>query len=235
MWKERFACVDGMGEAAASRVEKARGEGPFVSLSDFCRRTRLPRPVVENLILSGAMGCFGLPRRKLLWELGKLGYEEELDLVFADDGVELPPLSRLEEVAAEYRVLGLSTGGHVMAFYRPWLAERGVLSSRDLEGCGNGQRVTVAGLVVCHQAPPTAGGHHFITLEDEHGLIDVVVRPDVHERHRRILREAALLVVEGRVERQQGVASILAGRAARLPSLQALGVRAGQPSLRQTA
>ena len=211
------------------------GEGPFVSLSDFCRRTRLPRPVVENLILSGAMDCFGLSRRKLLWELGKMGYEEELDLVFADDGVELPPLSRLEEVAAEYRVLGLSTGEHVMALYRSWLAETGVLSSRDLEEYGDGQEVTVAGLVVCHQAPPTAGGHHFITLEDEHGLIDVVVRPDVHERHRRILREAALLVVEGRVERQQGVASILAGRAASLPSLRALGVRAGQPSLRQTA
>ena len=93
----------------------------------------------------------------------------------------------------------------------------------------------MAGLVVCHQASPTAGGHHFITLEDEDGLIDVVVRPDVHERHRRILREAALLVVEGRVERQQGVASILAGRAASLPSLRALGVRAGPPSLRQTA
>ena len=211
------------------------GEGPFVSLSDFCRRTRLPRPVVENLILSGAMDCFGLSRRKLLWELGKLGYEEELDLVFADDGVELPPLSRAEEVAAEYRVLGLSTGEHVMALYRSWLAETGVLSSRDLEECGDGQGVTVAGLVVCHQASPTAGGHYFITLEDEDGLIDVVVRPDVHERHRRILREAALLVVEGRVERQQGVASILAGRAASLPSLRALGVRAGQPSLRQTA
>jgi len=111
--------VDGLGEASLARLEEARRAGAFTGLSDFCRRTRLPRRVVENLILIGAMDDWRIPRRKLLWELGKLRYhEEELDLVLPDEGVELPPLSRAEELGAEYGVLGLSTGDHVMAIYR---------------------------------------------------------------------------------------------------------------------
>ena len=161
------------------------------------------------------MDGWEIPRRKLLWELGKLSYrEEELDLVLPDDGVELPPLSRAEETAAEYGLLGLSTGDHVMALYRPWLAERGIRGSRDLEACRDGERTVVAGLVVVHQAPPTAKGHHFITLEDEEGLINVIVRPDVYGRYRRILREAPLLVIEGTVQKGDGLINVLARRAA---------------------
>ncbi len=212
-----FGYVEGLGEASLVKLEEARRSGSFTGLSDFCRRTQLPRRVVENLILVGAMDGWEIPRRKLLWELGKLSYrEEELDLVLPDDGVELPPLSRAEEKAAEYGVLGLSTGDHVMALYRPWLAERSVRGSRDLEACQDGARTMVAGLVVVHQAPPTAKGHHFITLEDEEGLINVIVRPNVYGRYRRILREAPLLVIEGTVQKMDGLINVLARRAAAL-------------------
>lgn len=74
-----------------------------------------------------------------------------------------------------------------------------------------------AGLVVVHQAPPTAKCHHFITLEVEDGLINVIVRPDVYARYRRVLREAPLLIVEGVVQRRDGVVNLLALRAAALP------------------
>ena len=171
----------------------------------------------EDLIRVGAMDAWKPPRRRLLWELGRLRYhEEELDLVFPDDGIELPPLSRAEEMGAEYEVLGLSTGDHLMALYRPWLAEQGILSSRELAACPAGRRVRVAGLVVVHQAPPTAKGHHFITLEDEEGLINVIVRPDVYACYRRILHAAPLLIVEGVVQRRDGVVNLLALRAAAL-------------------
>ena len=75
----------------------------------------------------------------------------------------------------------------------------------------------VAGLVVVHQAPPTAEGHHFITLETEDAMINVIVRPNVYERYRRVLREAPLLIIEGTVQHRNGLINVLARRAAALP------------------
>jgi len=212
-----FSYVHGLGEAGIARLEEAREDGPFESLRDFCRRTCLSRKAVENLIMVGAMDCWGEHRRRLLWELGKLRYEEEeLDLVFADDGVELPALSRAEEIGIEYSILRLPVSDQVMALYRRWLRERGVLSSLDLRDRRDKERVKVAGLVVVRQAPPTAKGHVFITLEDECGLVNVIVRPDVYERFRHSLRHAPLVMVEGILQKENGVVSVLAQRAVAL-------------------
>ncbi len=212
-----FRYIKGLGEGNITGLERARGAKAFTGLTDFCRRTQLPRRAVENLILVGAMDEWEVPRRKLLWELGRLRYhEQELDLVFPDDGVELPPLSQAEAMAAEHSVLGLSTGDHVMTLYRPWLTDHGILGSRELEASGDGRWVWVAGLVVVHQAPPTAKGHHFVTLEDEDGLINVIVRPKVYARYRAVLRTVPLLIVEGVVQQRGGVTNLLAHRAAPL-------------------
>jgi error-prone DNA polymerase len=209
--------VQGLGEAGTARLEEARSAGVFDTLADFCQRTRLPRRAVENLILVGAMDGWGVPRRRLLWQLGRLHYhQEELDLVFPDEGVALPPLSQAEAMAAEYGVLGLSTGDHVMTLYRPWLVRHGILSSRELETSADGGRVRAAGLVVMHQAPPTARGHHFITLEDEEGLINVIVRPKIYTGYRHILHTAPLLIIEGMVQRRDRVVNLLALRVAPL-------------------
>jgi error-prone DNA polymerase len=215
-----FNYINGLGDAGIQRILTARGVEPFANLASFCRRTRLPRRVVENLILVGAMDGWRIPRRKLLWELGRLHFhEEELDLPLPTDGVEFVPLSQVEKMEAEYGVLGLSTGTHVMRLYRPWLEERGIRGSRDLEVCEDGERVAVAGLVVVHQAPSTAKGHHFITLEDEDGLINVIVRPDVYTRYRYILHKAPLLIVEGTVQRKGGLINFLARQVMALPGL----------------
>ena len=212
-----FRYVHGLGEAGIARLEEARKDGQFRSLWDFCRRTRLSRKAVENLIMVGAMDCWGKPRRQLLWELGKLRYEEEeLDLVFPDDGVELPALSRAERIGIEYSILGLPVGDQVMALYRPWLKKMDILSSLDLNDRRDKEKVKVAGLVVVRQAPPTAKGHVFITLEDEYGLVNVIVRPDVYERFRRSLRDAPLIMVEGILQKGDEVVSVLAQRAVAL-------------------
>jgi error-prone DNA polymerase len=214
-----FNYVKGMGEASIVRLVEARLAEPFADLGDFCRRTHLPLRVVENLILTGAFDEWGISRRKLLWELGKLRYPvEELDLLFPDDGVTLPELSAADKFALERALLGVSVEGHVLDFYREWLDRHSVLSSADLRQHQNGDQVRVGGLVVVHQAPPTAKGVHFVTLEDEHGLMDVIVRPDVYERYRRVLHQAGLLLVEGVVQRRDGVINVVAGRAAALPS-----------------
>jgi error-prone DNA polymerase len=212
-----FRYVHGLGQAGIDRIEEAQRDGPFQSLGDFCRRTRLSRRAVENLIMVGAMDQWGEARRQLLWELGKLRYEEEeLDLIMPSDGVELPTLSTREKMGIEYSILGLPVGDQVMALHRPWLENMGVLTSLDLEDCRDREKVKVAGLVVVRQRPPTAKGHVFITLEDEHGLVNVIVRPDVYQRYRDSLRGASLIMVEGMLQKQGGVQSVLAQQAAAL-------------------
>jgi len=100
-----------------------------------------------------------------------------------------------------------------MTFFRKWLEEKHILNSEGLLGMTNGRRVLVAGLVVVHQSPPTAKGHHFITLEDESGMINVIIRPRVYARYRRTWRENRLLIVEGDVQQEGNVTSLLARRA----------------------
>ena len=218
--------VNGLGESGIARLIEARERRPFAGLYDFCKRTQLPRRLVERLIRVGAMDTWEIKRRSLLWELGKLQYhEEELDLIFSSEDVELPPLSRAEALAAEYAVLGLSSQDHVMDLYRPALKKRGILSSRDLEACQNGHLARVAGWVVIFQSPPTAKGFRFVTLEDEEGLMNVIVRPDVYIRYQSVLRGQSLLVVEGAVQRKDGVINVLASQVAPLPRFRDLSPR----------
>jgi error-prone DNA polymerase len=165
------------------------------------------------------MDNWGIPRRHLLWELGTLSYQEDtLDLVFPHDDVTLPPLSPAEAMLAEMEALGLSTGDHIMAFYRPWLAEQGILNSEQLAAGRHGQRVQVAGLVVVHQSPPTAKRHHFLALEMEDGLVNVILRPAIYQQHRQLIQTARVLVVEGMLQREGQVCSVLARRLTALTS-----------------
>jgi error-prone DNA polymerase len=217
-----FNYIDGLGQSGSARLVTTRQAGPFHDLADLCRRSRLPRRLVEQLILAGALDGWGLPRRQVLWALGQLTYRvEELPLDFPTEAVDLPPLSASETLAWERHVLGLpsGTGEHVMTFYRPWLVEQGILSSRDLARQPDGAAVRVAGLVVVHQSPPTAKGFHFLTLEDEAGLIDLILRPPVYARYRRVLQNEPVLIAEGAVQRQEEVTNLLVGRVIPLPRL----------------
>jgi error-prone DNA polymerase len=213
-----FNYVIGMGEEAGQRIDEARFEDVFLSLEEFCYRTRLPRKLIEKLILVGAMDAFGLPRRQLLWELGKLHYHaDELPLLYPQDEVEFPPLSDWEKLSFEQAILGLSTSEHVLTLFRPKLVCQGVYTTRELRNCEAGQRAQLAGKIVVHQAPPTAKGFHFITLEDEEGLMDVVVRPDVYGRYREVIRGTRFLLVEGVVQRKGEVVNLLALHVASVP------------------
>ena len=209
--------VHGLGEAWRGRLIERRGEHPYQGLRDLCRRTRLPRPVVENLIRAGAMDSFAKKRRDLLWELGGVEYrEQEMDMHMAVEPATLPVLSRRERLGWEYELLGLAPGDHVMRLYRERLREQGVLSSKELEESEDGQEVRVAGLAVIRQRPPTAKGHVFITLEDEAGLVNLIVRPRVYQRCRDALRNAPLLWAEGRLQREGMAVSVLVYRATAL-------------------
>ena len=189
----------------------AREEHDFTDLPDLLRRISLPRTTVENLILIGAMDAWDIARRQLLWELGECYTREgELPLIFATHMVDLPPLSRQEMLHAEYALLGLSAGDHVMGMYKESMQAQGILGSKQLMAVQPDTKVRIAGQVVMHQAPPTAKGHHFITLEDEDGMMNVIVRPDVYERYRTVVRSAPLLIVIGQVQKKGAVVNLIA-------------------------
>ncbi|MEZ4767207.1 MAG: hypothetical protein R2844_02135 [Caldilineales bacterium] len=181
---------------------------------------------MENLIVAGALDGVGegererggdgvRERRGALWQLGLLHYEEET--LLADERPdpapeELPPLLPLEAMAGELRVMGVSTGEHVMTFHRQTVQQAGMLSSRELANCREGAVVWVAGQVTVIQSPPTAKGFMFVTLEDEFGMMNVIVAPNLVAAYRRVWRNSPLLAVQGRVQRQGPVINLLAIR-----------------------
>jgi error-prone DNA polymerase len=149
--------------------------------------------------------------------LGSLDYrEEEMDIDIPVIEAELPRLTEREGMGWDYELLGLAPGDHIMRLYRARLVEQGVSSSVGLEQKKDGDMVRVAGMVVVRQRPPTAKGHVFITLEDEGGLVNLIVRPNVYERHRNAVRNSLMLWAEGRLQRRGAAASVLVTRAADL-------------------
>jgi len=208
-----FAYVDGLGEKALELLESEARGGPYRSLRDFCRRTRLPRPAVENLIMVGAFDRFGLRRRRLLWDLEetlkRITQEHpSLQLKYPNEVV-LSELTGWERMVSEYGLTGLSTGDHLISHLRPELEQIGVTTSQELLLKSDGAQVKLAGLVISWQRPPTAKGFVFITLEDERGMVNVIVRPQVYAAHRRAARNPILLI-EGHVQSKDGVINVVA-------------------------
>ena len=211
--------LHGFGPAAQQRLLDARGEQPFADLADLCRRTRLPRVLVENLIRSGAVDllCGGEKgRRGLLWELGALDYREEaLDLAAEAEPATLPDLTEAEIMGWEVELLGMTPGDHPMRLYRPQLQAAGILTCAEVARCRDGDVVQVAGQVVVRQKPPTAKNHVFLTLEDETGMVNLIIRPDLYERRKAEL-SVPLLVVQGRLQREGEAYSLVVSKPYRL-------------------
>jgi error-prone DNA polymerase len=202
-----------LGERHIAALLAAREQGTFSDLADFCKRVRLPFKIFESLIAIGALDGLGESCRQLLWALGEIhGVDHPLKLPIEPYTPDLPPFSSAEAQRAEYLTLGLSTGEHPLAVYRPTLTAQGILDSQALARCPDGALVRVAGLVVVHQAPPTAKGFHFVTLENEAALLNVIVNPGVYAAYRTILRTAPLLLVEGRVQHREDTLNVLARR-----------------------
>jgi error-prone DNA polymerase len=201
--------LHGLGEAGRARLLAARGEHPFSDLADFCRRTRLPRPLIRDLIRAGALDGLGGPRRQMLWALSSLHYDEDMLVEAPDIEVELPELTEREALHWDYELLGLSPDDHPMRLWRARLQARGVVSAAELAAAAPGSVVEVAGMVIVRQTPPTAKGHLFITLEDETGLANLIIRPDLYERERALLRGSSVLLAGGVVQREGKAASML--------------------------
>jgi error-prone DNA polymerase len=229
MWKYTVAkkrhlrmglvAVSGIGEQVWERIRLVRDAGPFAGLRDMCVRTRLPAPLVSDLIRAGALDVFG-SRRQLLWELGEIDYRpEELPLAMPVVDIDLPALESLEQTQWEYELTGLSTRGQLMRHYRAALNRAGILSTAEVKDRQRGRIVRVGGMVAVKQRPGTAKGIVFISLEDEFSMLDLVVKPDVYERYKPLLRGQTFILVEGEVQQGSGALSVLVSRALETPAV----------------
>ncbi len=222
--------VRGLSLDSAKEVETERkANGDFRSLFDFLERTQVKQAVVENLIACGSFDNFGLERRELLWQLGLL-YRSEgrstserqlaLPLPTEQDMVPLRPMSDWDRMRTDYLITGMSPNYHPMSFLRHHLHE-GIVTSQMLNSIKDGTPIETAGLVVCRQRPGTAKGFVFIVLEDEYGLTNVVIKPDMHDRFRQLVRQEPFVVVKGELQRRDGVTNLIA------QSLRALAISDG--------
>jgi error-prone DNA polymerase len=204
--------VRGLGSRARDRLQRAIGEGPFTSVEDVVRRSGLDRAELRVLAEAGAFRSLWPGRREALWELLRQFRGDAGPLAPRRfprrRGKRLPRMSRFERVLADYRTLGLSAEGHPMEFVREALRSRGVLSAEEVRKCSAGTEVAVAGLAITRQRPGTAKGIMFITLEDETGLANFVVMPDVQARCRAALM-AHVPILRGIVESESGVVNVL--------------------------
>jgi error-prone DNA polymerase len=207
-----FRYVKDVGEKAWLKIEEARKKGPFTSLKDFHHRAKLDREAIESLILVGAFDYLGVPKRQLLWELGILVHQahDMLELDFPIYPIPLPAMSLMEEIAADYMVQGMSARHHPMEVFRTSISKDGVLKSSEIASLPSDAKVRVAGCVVCRQRPITAKGVVFVTIEDEEGMVNVILWPQIYAKYRRIARMEPLIVVEGILQKRDGIINVVA-------------------------
>jgi error-prone DNA polymerase len=209
--------------AGGAGGQGARGPGcqsarRFASIEDMVARTGLRRDELATLAEIGALNGFGHDRRSALWQIERV--VRPSGAMFTGEGEDAEPASAsplrsmtpIERVRADYAGTSLTIGPHPMALCRGELALRGVQRAVDLAGGRSGRRVRVAGAVITRQRPGTAKGFVFLTLEDETGIANIIVRPDLFTDAKATVIGAPYLLVEGTLQIQDGVTSVKAER-----------------------
>jgi error-prone DNA polymerase len=232
-----FNYIRELGETLRDRLDRERELGPYRSPEDFWLRTELARPAIDSLVMVGALDSFGESRRKLLWRLksveeslegnrrlrssqgrpeascrpaSRLRQEQLLELPATPPG--LAELTAMERAAADYRIMGLTTGDHLVTFLRPQLAELGAMPLVKVRRAVRGSRVRAAGLVITRQAPGSAHGMRFFTVVDETAHLDLVFRPEVYRANRSLANHQPIVCAEGRLQVADGVMSLVVER-----------------------
>jgi error-prone DNA polymerase len=203
-----LAYVKSVGDDDATRlVAEREANGPFADVGDLARRAPLDARELEALVRSGACDRWG-KRRDLLWQLGLVlrpqtvreNVQLRLSLEPTAATPKLPDLTEWERMLADYAGTSLSVDVHPLTLLRPHLPPE-VLASPELNAAPHRSRVVFAGLAIARQRPATANGIVFMLLEDEAGQVNLIVSPEVYERHRATVRGEPLLLVRGRFER----------------------------------
>src|SRR4029077_17332092 len=213
--------VRDLGEEGRKAIVAERERGAYASFDDFLSRLRggpIGPRAVRNLVMVGAFDALGRPRRELLWGWQerwhgqglRRGIDKQSELRLDSNAPLLPHVDEFDANQLEYRISDLSTGHHLIHFCRERLAELGALESNKVASIRSGKHVRVDGLVITRQAPSTAKKIRFFTLEDEFGQVNITIKPDVYDRYRNVAKRQQILVIDGVMQRQDGVWSILA-------------------------
>jgi error-prone DNA polymerase len=212
--------VDGLHGEAADRVVARR---PYRTVEEVHSRGKVPVHAIQRLAAADAFRSMGLDRRAALWDSRALKQAPDLPLfAFAeaqDEGVEsapaeLPTMPLAEHVISDYQTVRLSLKAHPMHFLRKHYAERNFVPAEQLRFLRDGKHISIAGVVLIRQRPGTSKGVVFITIEDETGIANLVVWPDVFERQRKIVMGARLMAVHGMVQKDpdSDVIHVVVGR-----------------------
>jgi len=217
-----FNYVRDLGEDGRKAIveDRVRG-GLYLSFDDFINRLRggpIGPRAVRNLVMVGAFDTLGKPRRELLWGWQerwhgaglRRGIDKQSELKLNGTAPALPHIDEFDANQLEYRISDLSTGHHLIHFCRDRLAAMGALESNKLPAIPNNKHVRVAGLVITRQAPSTAKKIRFFTLEDEFGQVNVTIKPEIYDRYRQVANRQPILIIDGVMQRQDGVHSVLA-------------------------
>jgi len=206
--------VKGLREATGRAVEAAQ---PFASTDAVARRARVRDEQLTKLAYAGALSSLGLTRRAALWQAsqaakpaGELFEVDDRHSCLSSDLSPLAEMTRGEETLADYESMELTAGPHLLAHFRERLRADGVVTAKEMKRMANGRRVATAGAVIVRQRPGTAKGFVFLTLEDETGISQAIVHPDLFQEHRALIVSSAGLVVEGTLQNDNGQCSVRA-------------------------
>jgi error-prone DNA polymerase len=214
-WEERavrlgLRFVQGLREATGKRIETEQAAAPFEGVDDLARRCALREDELVRLAYAGALASFGRTRRGALWQVAKVArpsgplFAEEP----SDDPSPLRDMTPREETAADYKSTQMTTGPHLVEHLREDFRRKGVLSAAELSRLPHGALVRAGGAVIVRQRPGTAKGFVFLTLEDETGMCQAIVRPDLFREYRSVIVGSGTLVVEGRLQKLDGTLSV---------------------------
>ena len=196
--------LTGFGEEAARVLEETRRQRPFTDVDDLMQRTRLERGKIELLAQSGALEPLLKGRRNALWAVRRPRRFGLFEAAQSKENVpELPALPPVETLRFDYATKQLSVNDHPLKYLRAWLETRKVVTTNDLFSLRHHERAAVAGLVLCRQKPYTAKGILFMTVEDEVGVANLIVMPDVQEKYGLLLRQVGIILAFGEVERSR--------------------------------
>ncbi|HKE39788.1 MAG TPA: error-prone DNA polymerase [Casimicrobiaceae bacterium] len=206
--------VKGLSEAGGKKLVAARAERAFTSVIDLARRANLNAHDMQALAAAGALAALSGHRRQAVWDVSGI---EQLPPVLADSPIEeaspaLTAPAEGEDIVADYASLGLTLGRHPLALLRERLQRQRMLTAAELKSLPHGRVTRVTGLVTGRQRPGTASGVTFVTLEDETGMINVIVWNDLAERQRKELLRSSLMTVYGTLEREGEVVHLIAAR-----------------------
>jgi error-prone DNA polymerase len=216
-----FASVKGLRAESVTALLATRKERTFESMADFMRRTKLSAAERRVLSGAGALNALAGHRRAALWQVEAVNVGDDLfrQAITNDETTPSPlkPMTPMERVQADFTHLSLTTGAHPMKLLREKLP--GILSAAELRHAPHGAYVKIAGAVTCRQRPGTAKGFCFITLEDETGTANAIVRPRLFEQERVVINLEPALIITGKVQNEQGVIHLMASEIAELPNL----------------